>query len=248
VLLSIIFVNLLLSGDNAIVIAMATRNLPRAQERWAIFWGCAAAIALRIALILLAAQLLVLPYVKLVGCALLLYIGIQLLAENDDNDHVSLVRRHHSKLWKLWTTTTQGESEPTRRDYGTKQGRTNMWGAIRTILAADLVMSLDNIVAVAAVAQRAPANSRLGLLFVGLGISIPIIIFASNILVKLMHRFPIIVLLGAGFLGFLAGELLAQDPAFKMMKNQMPSLQWFGVAGAALVLTVGTLLKNNDDL
>jgi predicted tellurium resistance membrane protein TerC len=235
VLLSIIFVNILLSGDNAVVIAMATRNLPHGQQKSAIFWGCAAAIALRIALIVAAAQLLVFPYVKMVGSILLLYIGIQLLAESDDD--IPKTQRHHSKLWRAIRRFAFAFSAEDDKD-ATIKGHSNMWGAIRTILAADLVMSLDNIIAVAAAAQKAPANSRLALLFVGLGISIPVIVFASTMLVKLMRRFHIIIFLGAGFLGFLAGELLAQEPALSAYNVLI-----FEAAGAALVLSVGSFLR-----
>jgi predicted tellurium resistance membrane protein TerC len=235
VLLSIIFINLLLSGDNAVVIAMATRNLPKGQQKSAIFWGCAAAIVLRIALIVAAAQLLLFPYVKMVGSILLLYIGIQLLAESDDD--IPKTQRHHSKLWRAIRWAFAMDTTETTTEI---KGHSNLWGAIRTILAADLVMSLDNIVAVAAAVQTAAVNSRLALLFVGLGISIPVIVFASTMLIKLMRRFPIIFFLGAGFLGFLAGELLAQEPALSSYKLNAHMVE---AAGAALVLSVGSFLR-----
>jgi YjbE family integral membrane protein len=237
VLLSIIFVNILLSGDNAIVISLATRNLPPGQQRQAIFWGCAAAIVFRVVFIFVSVQILAMPFVRIVGSFLLLYIGIQLLAESED--YVPRTRRHHSKLWGT-----------IRRffalDKGTRgdeiKGHSKIWGAIRTIVAADIVMSLDNIVAVSAAAEKAPANARLTILFIGLGISIPIILFASTTLIKLIHRFPVIIFLGAGFLGFLAGELLSEDPAIRAAVKPGPPSLMFEAVGAAIVLFVGTVL------
>jgi YjbE family integral membrane protein len=180
-LLKIIWVNILLSGDNAVVIALAARNLPPKQQRTAIFGGSAAAIVLRVALTVFAVQLLQYPYLKLVGAALLLWIGVQLLAGGDDEGNI-----HASD------------------SIGT---------AIRTILVADLVMSLDNVIAVAAAANSAPESARFPLLVVGLGLSIPLIIFGSTLLLKLMQRFPIIITVGAALLGFVAGEMAISDPA-----------------------------------
>ncbi len=175
-LLEIIWVNILLSGDNAVVIALAARSLPVSQQRTAITWGSAGAILLRIVLTLVAAKLLLLPYLKIIGAILLLYIGISLLMPEGDND---------------------GEA----KEYG------NLWVAIRTILVADLVMSLDNVVAVAAA-----AHGDTVLLVVGLAISIPLVIFGSTLLLKVIERLPVIVWLGAALLGFIAGEMLVSDP------------------------------------
>lgn len=180
-LLKIIWVNILLSGDNAVVIALASRNLPADQQKRAIFFGSGAAIVLRVVLTLFAVQLLQLPWLKLIGAVLLLWIGIQLMADGDDDADV-----HASS---------------------------SIWVAIRTILIADLVMSLDNVIAVAAAANSAPEGARVLLLIVGLGLSIPLIIFGSTLLLKLMERFPVIITLGAALLGFVAGEMATTDAA-----------------------------------
>ncbi|PZP30684.1 MAG: hypothetical protein DI603_14250 [Roseateles depolymerans] len=180
-LLKIIWVNILLSGDNAVVIALAARNLQPQQQKRAIVFGSGAAIVLRVVLTLFAVQLLQLPWLKLVGSLLLLWIGIQLLAGGDEDDDV-----HASD---------------------------NLWTAVRTILIADLVMSLDNVIAVAAAANSAPEALRLPLLIVGLGLSIPLIIFGSTLLLKLMERVPALITLGAALLGFVAGEMATTDAA-----------------------------------
>ncbi len=179
---SIILTNIVLSGDNAVVIALAARNLPRRQQRRAIFWGSAGAIALRIVLTVLAVRLLVLPYLKTIGAVLLVYIGIKLLSEADEGAVGD--RRQHDGLWP----------------------------AIRTILIADLVMSLDNVVAVAAAAEKGPPGTALVLLVLGLGLSVPLIMFGSTLLVSVMARFPVIVVLAAALLGYLAGGMLVTDP------------------------------------
>ncbi|CBJ44098.1 TerC family protein [Ralstonia solanacearum] len=179
---SIILTNIVLSGDNAVVIALAARNLPRRQQRQAIFWGSAGAIALRIVLTVLAVRLLVLPYLKTIGAVLLVYIGIKLLSEADDEA------------------------------VGDHRQRDGLWPAIRTILIADLVMSLDNVVAVAAAAEKGPPGTALVLLVLGLGLSVPLIMFGSTLLVGVMARFPVIVMLAAALLGYLAGGMLVTDP------------------------------------
>jgi len=174
----IVWVNILLSGDNAVVIALAARSLPPQQQKQAIMIGSGAAIALRIVLTLVAAQLLLLPYLKLVGALLLLYIGVTLLLpENDSDEEGSGVTG-------------------------------SMAVAVRTILIADLVMSLDNVIAVAAA-----ANGNTTLLVIGLATSIPLVIFGSTLLLKVIERFPVIVWAGAALLGFIAGEISVTDPA-----------------------------------
>lgn len=208
---SIILTNIVLSGDNAVVIALAARNLPRRQQRQAIFWGSAAAIALRIALTVLAVKLLALPYLKMIGAVLLVYIGIKLLSEAEDEaagDH----RLHES-----------------------------LWPAIRTILIADLVMSLDNVVAVAAAAEKGPPGTAVALLVLGLGLSIPLIIFGSTLLVALMARLPLIVTLAAALLGYLAGDMLVTDPADAGWFTQaIPYADVaIGCLGALIVVIVG---------
>ena len=215
-LLSIIVANILLSGDNAVVIALASRNLPANQQKKAIFWGSAAAIILRVVLTITAVQLLSLPYLKIVGAILLVYIGVQLLADSDDEAEVD--------------------------------GHSNIWGAIRTILVADLVMSLDNVIAVAAAAQKGPEETRLALLIIGLGLSIPLIIFGSTMLLKVMDRFPVIITLGAGLLGLLAGGMLVEDPAIKdSIQGAMEDAHMiFEGIGVAIVILLGTYLKKKN--
>lgn len=216
-LLSIIVANILLSGDNAVVIALASRNLPPSQQKKAIFWGSAAAIILRVVLTITAVQLLTLPYLKIIGAILLLYIGIQLMADGDDEADM--------------------------------KGESNIWGAIRTILIADLVMSLDNVIAVAAAAQKGPEETRLVLLIIGLGLSIPLIIFGSTMLLKVMDRFPIIITLGAGLLGLLAGGMLVEDPAIKdsIQAAMEDAHMIFEGIGVAIVILVGTYLKKKNN-
>jgi len=216
-LLSIVVANILLSGDNAVVIALASRNLPKEQQGRAIFWGSAAAIILRIVLTIAAVQLLNLPYLKIIGAIALIWIGVQLLADGD------------------------GEADT--------QAHPSLWGAIRTILLADLVMSLDNVIAVAAAAQKGPEDTRLLLLIIGLGLSIPLIIFGSTILLKVMNRFPVIITLGAGLLGLLAGDMLAGDQIIKGLIQQdglENARTLFEVLGVAVVILVGTYLKKKD--
>ncbi|MBU3604745.1 TerC family protein [Polynucleobacter sp. AP-Kaivos-20-H2] len=215
-LLSIIVANILLSGDNAVVIALASRNLPANQQKKAIFWGSAAAIILRVVLTITAVQLLSLPYLKIVGAILLVYIGVQLLADSDDEAEMD--------------------------------GHSNIWGAIRTILVADLVMSLDNVIAVAAAAQKGPEETRLALLIIGLGLSIPLIIFGSTMLLKVMDRFPVIITLGAGLLGLLAGGMLVEDPAIKdSIQGAMEDAHMiFEGIGVAIVILLGTYLKKKN--
>jgi len=178
----IIWVNILLSGDNAVVIALAARSLPDHQRNKAIFVGSAAAIVLRVVLTVFAVQLLQFPYLKIVGALLLFCIGVQLLAPKSDDD-------------------------------GSVKSSDRLWPAIRTILLADLVMSVDNVLAVAAAADSGPPESRLLLLILGLGLSIPLIIFGSQLLLTVMKRFPVIITLGAALLGFVAGEMLVSDQA-----------------------------------
>jgi len=206
---SIILANIVLSGDNAVVIALAARSLPPAQQKKAIFWGSAAAIVMRIVLTLIAVEMLKWPWLKVVGAVLLLYIGISLLSEDDGEE---------------------GEAHHTG----------SMLAAIRTILVADLVMSLDNVLAVAAAAK---GNTLL--LILGLAISIPLIIFGSTLLLKVMERFPIIITLGAALLGFLAGEMLLTDPAVtaRFGEQSHDVVNAAGAIGAVIVVAVGLWLQ-----
>src|ERR1700694_1904088 len=169
-LATIIGVNIILSGDNAVVIALAARSLPAKQQMQAVIWGSAAAIVMRILLTLFAVALLALPWLKLVGSLLLFWIGIKLLIPEDDDPQI--------------------------------KAHEHLMSAIKTILIADLVMSLDNVIAVAAA-----AGGRVVLLVLGLAISIPLVIFGATLLVTLMDRFPVIITIGGGLIGWVAGEM-----------------------------------------
>ena len=206
---SIILANIVLSGDNAVVIALAARSLPAHQQKKAIFWGSAAAIVMRIVLTLIAVEMLKWPYLKIVGALLLLYIGISLLSD-------------------------EGGDEDGQAHVGT------MAAAIRTILVADLVMSLDNVLAVAAAAK-----GNTPLLVIGLAVSIPLIIFGSTLLLKVMERFPIIITLGAALLGFLAGEMLFTDPAVTERFGELSHnvVNAAGAVGAVLVVAIGLWMQ-----
>ena len=206
---SIILANVVLSGDNAVVIAMAARALPVHQQKKAIVWGSAAAIVMRIALTLVAVEMLKWPYLKIVGAVLLLYIGIALLRDDEGGE------RPHQAIGGLVA-------------------------AVRTILVADLVMSLDNVLAVAAA-----ANGNTPLLIIGLAVSIPLIVFGSTLLLTVMDRFPIIITLGAALLGFLAGEMLCTDPALVARFGLLPDalVNAAGVAGAAIIVGAGHWLQ-----
>ena len=193
---NILLVNIVLSGDNAVVIALAARGLEPRHQKPAIIWGSAAAIILRVILTIFAVELLKYPYLKIVGALLLVYIGIQLLAEGDD-------------------------------DEGSIVSHTALGAAIRTILMADLIMSLDNVIGVAAAAK-----GNVTLLILGLAISIPLIIFGSTLMLKLMERYPIIITLGAMLLGYLAGEMFFSDPAIVPWVNtNMPYHDWHVIPG-----------------
>jgi YjbE family integral membrane protein len=209
---SIVLANIVLSGDNAVVIAMAARTLKPAQRGKAIFWGSAAAIVMRIVLTIVAIQLLSLPYLKVVGAILLVYIGVDLLSAEEDGD-------------------------------GMDKEINGMFAAVRTILIADLVMSLDNVLAVAAAAK-----GNVPLLVLGLLVSIPLIIFGATLLTKVMERFPIIITIGAALLGFLAGEMLLTDPAVTSQFGAMgeQTVTFAGVLGAVLVVTLGTYMTKRQ--
>lgn len=205
-LIKIIWINIILSGDNAVVIALAARGLPPHQQQKAIMFGSGAAVVLRIALTVVAAKLLALSFLQIVGGLLLLWIGTQLLHGEDDEEGEG---KEHSGLMT----------------------------AIRTILIADLVMSLDNVIAVAAAAK-----GSMTLLVLGLAISIPLVIFGSQLMIKLMDRFPIIITFGAGLIGWVGGETIVSDVA---LKSFVEANQWLHLAGpvmgAAAVLAIGKL-------
>ena len=205
----IIFVNILLSGDNAVVIALACRNLGQRQRRQGIFWGVLGAIALRIVLTFFAMSLLAYPWLKLIGGALLLWIGVKLITQDEGGEHK--VKASDRLMTAVWT-----------------------------IIVADLIMSLDNVVGVAAAAKGD------GLLIVfGLVTSIPIVIIGSQIIMRLIARFPVLVLAGGGLLGYIAGEMVIEDPALQswIAANAaevawiVPPLGFVGVVACGLWLT-----------
>lgn len=207
-LVKIIWINIILSGDNAVVIALAARSLPPEQQKKAIMFGSGAAVVLRIVLTVVAAKLMELPFLQIVGGCLLLWIGLQLLSGGEDEE-------------------------------GASKGQSSMMVAIRTILIADLVMSLDNVIAVAAAAQ-----GNMVLLILGLAISIPLVIFGSTLMIKLMERFPVIVTLGAALIGWVAGETIMSDRLLQDTLQSHPMLHYVAAAaGAVLVIAVGNMLK-----
>ena len=207
--LQIILIDILLSGDNAVVIALACRNLPDRQRKLGIFWGVGGAIALRITLTFFAVSLLSIPNLKIVGAALLLWIGVKLVQPQHEEDG------HEIKA------------------------AGNLLGAIRTIIIADLVMSLDNVIAVAAAAR-----DSLFLLIFGLALSIPLMVWASQMILRLMDRFPSIILLGGALLGWVGLSMAVHDPVVKdWVGAQAPWLNYAApAAGALLVVAVGKLL------
>ncbi len=202
----IIMINIVLSGDNAVVIALACRSLPPRQQKKAILFGSMGAIVLRIVLTFFAIYLLTLPYLKLVGAALLLWIGIGLLKGDDGEEHL--------------------------------EGHSNLVAAIKTIIVADLVMSLDNVIGVAAAAK-----GNVTLLVIGLVVSIPLIIYGSTLILKLMGRFPIIITVGAALLGWVAGEMAVSDPSITDWMAGHGTVHMLAPAfGAVLVVATGKWL------
>ena len=212
-LIKIVWINIILSGDNAVVIALAARSLPVEQQKKAVLFGSGAAVVLRIVLTVVAAKLMEVSFLQIGGGILLLWIGVQLLTDGDGDEH---------------TDATKG----------------GLMAAVRTILIADLVMSLDNVIAVAAA-----AHGSMVLLVLGLAISIPLVIFGSTLMIRLMARFPVIVTLGAGLIGWVAGETIASDTALQSVVESHRWLHWAAaVMGALLVLGVGKSLSRNKAL
>ena len=197
-LFKIVWINIILSGDNAVVIALAARSLPSEQQKKAVLFGSGAAVVLRIGLTVVAAKLLAMSFLQIVGGLLLLWIGVQLLVDEEG-----------------------GEQEAA--------GSGSLMAAVRTILIADLVMSLDNVIAVAAAAK-----GDMVLLILGLAISIPLVVFGSTLMIRLMERFPVIIMLGAALIGWVGGETIASDAALRSVVMDYP---WLRYAGAALGMT-----------
>ena len=209
----IIMIDILLGGDNAVVIALACRNLPPKQRAQGIIYGTMGAIVLRVILIAFALALLAVPYLKIVGAILLVWIGIKLLQPEGAEDH------NISSSDKLWS-------------------------AVKTVIIADLVMSVDNVLAIAGAAQGAGQQHQLPLVIFGLLVSIPIIVWGSQIVLKLMERFPIIITLGAMLLGWIAGQMAYTDPAIKAYLPAQAYWSYIAAAsGAVFVFVVGNLLQ-----
>ncbi len=205
----IVLIDILLGGDNAVVIALATRKLPPHQRKLGILWGTAGAIGLRVVLIFFALTLLKLPFLKIVGALLLLWIGVKLLAPQDDEGH------------------------------GDVQAADKLWAAVKTVIVADFVMSLDNVIAIAGAAQNAGEQHSMLLVVFGLLLSVPIIVWGSQLVIQLMQRFPVVITLGAMLLGWIAGGLLVTDPAVERWVQSLPFAEFAekiaGVFGALFV-------------
>ncbi len=220
VVAQIILIDILLGGDNAIVIALACRNLPERRRMQGILWGTAGAIVIRIVLIAFAVSLLSVPWLKVIGGALLLWIGVKLLTQDDDN---------HDGI----------------------DGGERLATAIKTIIVADLVMSIDNVVAVASAAEHAGAEHKLLLVAFGIMISIPIVIWGSSLVLKIMDRVPSLITAGGALLGYLGGAMISSDLALKsrlagMLDSELPSiasgdtrLSLAGISGALFVVLAG---------
>jgi YjbE family integral membrane protein len=210
--LEIIVINILLSGDNAVVIALACRNLPPKQRTLGIFWGVIGAVVLRIILTFFAVSLLKLPYLQLVGAALLVWIGIGLIAEDDDGEHDI---QAHGKLLS----------------------------AVKTVIVADLVMSIDNVIGVAGAAK-----GSLPLLIFGLVVSIPLVVVGSQLIMKLIERFQWLVIAGGGLLGYIAGEIATEDTAVKpWIAANAPVLHYVAPAlGVVVVVAAGVWLTRRN--
>lgn len=209
----IIMIDILLGGDNAVVIALACRKLPPVQRKLGILWGTVGAIVLRVILIVFALSLLKVPYLKLVGAALLLWIGIKLLSPDEEAGH------------------------------GEIAGSDRLWGAIKTVIIADLVMSIDNVIAIAGAATSAGGEHEIALVVFGLLVSIPLIVWGSQFVIRLMDRFPVVITAGAMLLGWIAGSMAVSDPAIDHHLDGVPRVDLLaGGAGALLVLVVGKLL------
>ena len=216
-LLKIVFVNILLSGDNAVVIALASRSLPPHLRSRAIWFGALGAVGLRLIFSLFIVQLMAISYLKIVGAVLLLWIGVKMI-----------VPEHRA--------------EEVGEDNGNGGGY-SIWNAIKTIVIADAVMSLDNVIAIAAA-----ANGNFTLIAIGLAMSVPLIIYGSTLMLHFLIRYPVLVMFGAGLIGWIAGEIWITDPAVvgwthEIMETYGHWLEWASAAaGAILVVAVGKIL------
>ena len=209
----VIMIDILLGGDNAVVIALACRKLPGSLRTKGIVWGTLGAIVLRVVLIFFALTLLEIPYLKLVGALLLVWIGIKLLVPEDEDGHLDL------------------------------DGGERLWTAVKTVIVADLVMSTDNVIAIAGAAENVGGEHKMTLVIFGLLVSIPVIVAGSQMVIKLMDRFPFVTTLGGMLLGWIAGSMALSDPAIASTIPDSEVLHYAcGVAGALLVFTLGKLM------
>ena len=217
----IILIDILLGGDNAVVIALACRKLPPKQRTQGILWGTAGAIVLRIILIFFALTLLAIPFLKIVGALLLVWIGVKLLLPEHGEGHANI------------------------------SGSDKLWSAVKTVIVADFVMSLDNVIAIAGAAESAGTGHTMTLVVFGVLVSIPIIVWGSQLVIKLMDRYPVIITLGGILLGWIAGTMVVTDPALVNpdVMSQMPKIvatdtlrYAAGIAGALLVFALGKWL------
>lgn len=209
-LFSIVMINILLSGDNALVIALASRKLTLKQQQTAMIWGSIGAIGLRVCLTLIAVFILEIPYLKMVGGLLLLWIAIKLIAD----------QKHHEKV----------------------QAKRNLWDAVKTIIVADVVMSLDNVIAIIGIAK---GNTIL--IIIGLIISIPIIIWGSKIICNFSQKWPCIITIGSVFLGWTAGEMVITDRQLIQMVDWYSWITWaLPSTFAVIVITASKLITNKQ--
>lgn len=206
--LQIIWIDLVLSGDNAVVIALACRNLPPEQRKWGIWLGAGAAVGLRIVFALIITWMLAIPYLKIVGGILLFWIAIKLIMGDEGHEEI--------------------------------EGKTSLWGAVRTIAVADAVMSLDNVLAIAAA-----SHGNVWLFIFGLALSIPLIIFGAQFILTLFARFPWLIWLGAGLLGWVAGDMITNDPVWIRQFGEWKGLLAYlgDTVGALFVVALGFFVK-----
>lgn len=202
--LSIVFIDIVLAGDNAIAIALAARTLPKEKRLLAISLGAAVAVVLRVALTFVAGRILNVAYLKLAGGLMILWIAVKLLLDNTEEAEAATVQTR------------------------------SVWRAIGLIVAADVSMSLDNVLAVAGA-----SHGNLGLLLFGLGLSIPLVVFASNLLSVLTEKYPLLVYFGAAILGKIGGELIMTDPAVERFLHPAPALIWAVEIALALAVSIG---------
>lgn len=210
-ILEILLVNLVLSGDNAVVIALASRNLPQENRKKAVWWGALAAVGLRIVLTVVAVYLLKIPFIQIAGALLLFWVAISLLKDDGDSKEIA--------------------------------GASSLWKAVRTIVVADFIMSLDNVLAIASIAEN-----RIWIMAIGVALSIPIIVWGSQLIMVVLHKFPIFVYLGAGILGYTAGEMLQENEqmASTIAKVATWADEAFPVVCGVLVVVIGYLLKKRE--